>query len=583
VSRFSLLNKGMTMSERDDDGATAAPRTTGFAPAPLSTRLMSGSVAVRNYKGSWVGDDSDVVLPDHVNAFSDIDMTLWAVACLNATDALFAPDMAAAIAALDPERAASLAGRKQQLANVIAATLIPVLVVPGEVPAVEPARALFRESLLECLGAAYVSAAGDDGPLLAYPPPPVIRDVRAVTAQSPLSIAEALLWDCAVTVAAPRSTQDELLLALMLNEPSVRPLDAAIEAAIAEPPIRSAPATLFEALARMTFEHPQIAPHLAEVLPGGDEKVARAALERLDALIGDVVLTWSNWFGRALPTTPDVGQASGADQVSWTYRIDFGRPPALRVTRFPVGDHLLPPWPEIAGFATPGEDGQAADLYQASTNSVGGAPLTFTWTGLPILQAQRVDVAASVRRNDNLVPPGSPDGTVTDPAFIYRTPTVLGAAPAGPFADLPSQVLKTGEDAASLSEAIDDLLAPLLALSSLAGLAICDIEIAIEASYTVSWGAEDAQIDSGSPIFLTHNSLALSPNPLDVSVSSAAFRRSVVDALVAWHAAMQPDDTRAAIRFAITLSAAGEKGRSPLVYLGQVEVAVPATRADWWQ
>ena len=123
-------------------------------------------------------------------------------------DALFAPEMAAAIATLDPARVASLAGHKRQLADAIAQTLIPVLVTPGQVPAVEPARALFHQSLLEHLGTAYASADGDGGPLRRCPPLPGITQVRAVTAPSPRSIADALLWDRVVTIDTPQAAQD---------------------------------------------------------------------------------------------------------------------------------------------------------------------------------------------------------------------------------------------------------------------------------------------------------------------------------------------------------------------------------------
>jgi len=63
-----------------DDGATAAASFTGFEPAPVSTRLMSGSVVVRSYGESWAGDESDILLPDQARAISGIDMTAWAIA-----------------------------------------------------------------------------------------------------------------------------------------------------------------------------------------------------------------------------------------------------------------------------------------------------------------------------------------------------------------------------------------------------------------------------------------------------------------------------------------------------------------------
>lgn len=97
------------MSEQHDGGVPVATSLKGFAPTPVSTRLMSGKVTVRSHGESWCGDGNDAPPPYQVIAFVDIDMTAWATAFMHATDALFAPDMAAAIASVDPEHAASLA------------------------------------------------------------------------------------------------------------------------------------------------------------------------------------------------------------------------------------------------------------------------------------------------------------------------------------------------------------------------------------------------------------------------------------------------------------------------------------------
>jgi hypothetical protein len=568
------------MSEQDDDGAPAATSLAGFAPAPVSTRRMSGRVTVRSYAENWVGDDSDILLPDREHVFADIDMTAWSVAFLTAVDALFVPDMAAAIAALDPGRAASLAGHKQQLATVIAGTLIPVFVVPGEAPAVEPARALFHQSLLENLDIAYASAASDGVPLHFCPPPPAIGAVHAVTAQSPVSIAEALLWDCVATIETSQAAQDELLVSVTIND---QPAPLHELTTMAAAPARSAAATLFDALARMTFEYPQIAPHLA-MFSGSEATVARTALERLDALIGDVARTWRDWLARTLPAgTADIGPVAAVDQIIWSYSVDFSGLPLLPVTRVPGDTGLLPPWPAIAGFVTPPEDGQAVDSYQASVASAEEASLTFTWARLPILWAQQVDVAATVRRNANLVPPGAAAGTLVDPAFIYRSAAVHGSAPVSPFADLPSQPFQIGANAATLSAMIDDLLAQLLAGPMPADLAIRNLGIEIDASYRVPLSAGDAPIDSGIPMFLTQQTLALTPGALDNAVPVAIFRQKMIDALIAWYTAMQPDDTGAVVRFAITLSAADAESPAPLAFLGQVDASVSVAQAEWWQ
>jgi hypothetical protein len=193
---------------------------------------------------------------------------------------------------------------------------------------------------------------------------------------------------------------------------------------------------------------------------------------------------------------------------------------------------------------------------------------------------QRVNIAASTRRNANLVPPGSPDFTLVDPAFIYRTPPVAGPASVSPFADLSSHPIPIGTDAATLSDAVDELLAPFLAAPAIAGLAIRDIQIQIEASYRVS---PVEGIDTGVPIFRTGNTRALSPTAADDAIPLAEFRRGAIDAIVAWHAAAAPDDARAAIRFAITLLAADADTSSPLANLGQVEAIVPGAQANWWR
>ena len=563
------------MSEQNEETGSAASLS-GFAPAPVSTRLMSGSVAVRSYSECWAGDDSDV-LPDTVLEFAGIDMTVWTTAFLDAVDSLFAPDMAAAIATLDPDRAASLARYKRRLAKVIAQTLIPVLVVPGEVPAVEAARTLFHQSLLENLGTPYAAEAGNGGPLRLCPPLPAISDARAITEQSPASIADALLWDYVVTIATPEAVQDELLVSVVMNDPAV-PASPAPEA-VAAAASRSDAETLFEALARMAFEYPQIAPHLAEVREGGDAAMARAALDRVDALIGGVARTWPDWFAHMLPSAAAAEPASPVDQANWRYSVDFARRPELRVTRVPDEHGTLPPWPVIAGFGAPAEHGQATGSYQPSTRLLTEA-LTFTWMGLPIAWVQRVNIAASTTRNANLVPPGSPDGTLVDPAFIYRTPPLAGPVSVSPAAELPSHPIPIGTKAANLSEAVDDLLAPFLVAPAIAGLSIRDVRIEIEASYRVS---PVERIDVGAPIFLMRNTLALSPSAADDAIPLAEFRRGVIDALVAWHLAAGSGESRAAIRFAVTLFSASADTPSPLARLGQVEAIIPVAQAGWWR
>lgn len=537
---------------------------------------------MRSYGDDWVGDNSDIRSPDPVHVFTDIDMTAWAAIFLDAVDGLFAPDMRAAIVALDPDRAASLAGHKQQLADILASTLLPVLVVPGQVPAMQEARALFRQALLDRLGTAYAPD-GDGAPLPFGPRPPSIRAMGAVTAPAPVSIAAALLWDCVVTIETSQAAQDEMLLSLIMNDPS--PADPATGPAIgAIMPRTAAATTLFDALARTIVEWPQIAPQFAAALAGGSATVARAALERLDALIGDVVSTWPDWVAQALPLDgADAGAASTAGRAIWSYAVDFRTLPDLRVTRLPGDDGMPPPWPAITGFIAPAGPGQACDSYRASADHPADAPLTFTWAMPAMVQARKVDVAAQARRNANLVPPDSPGGTLVDPAFIHTTQLAKGLVPLVPLADLPSHPFRIGAGAATLSEAMGDLFASLLPEPVPTGPALRDIHIDIEASWRVSLGIGDSQADVGVPICLADAVLALSPDVSEGSVPVDAFRRKVTDALLDWHAATPPQDDPAVLRFAVTLALPGEERRIPLVRLGQLDVAVPVAPTDWWR
>lgn len=549
----------------------------GFAARPVSTQSISAHALVRSYEAQWVGDDSDVELPDRAHGFVGVDMTGWTTAFLEVVDTLFAPEMAAAIAALEPDRAASFAAHRQVLVEVIAPTLVPVLIVPGETLEIAPARALFREALLTGLGQAYAPAVGNGDPLRACPALPVISAERAVGAPAPGSIAEALAWSYAFTVATPQAAQDALLLSVVLND---RPTPRA--ATVAESPAPGAPRgearSLFEALARASFELPQIVPHLAAVSAGGDAVVARAALARIDAVIGDVVLTWPAWFAQPLPpAVPDAGPGAGV----WHYAIDFGGLPVLGATRSCDGNDALPPWPAILGFTAPAEDGQAAGSYRPSGSDVAGTSLSFAWAGLPALRVQDAHVAARVKRNANLVPAGAPAGTLVDPAFLYLTPAVTGAASVAPAVDLSCQTFLVGVDAADLSAAMDDVLAQVLAAPTPGGIATCDVEIAVEACWRVALADEGMAAESDIPILQVRSCLALSAVAPEEAVPVAAFRAGLLDGLRGWHAAVQPDDGDARIGLAISLSAVGAQS-APLVRLGRVEIAVPAARRAWW-
>ena len=576
------------MSGQTGDGERAASFPAGFAPAPVSTQPVSACVTVRDYRKDWVGDDSDIASLDREISLVGIDMTAWTIAFLDAVDAVFTPELTAALARLNAASAASLAGRRRQLAEVIAPTLLPVLVVPGTTVEVAPARGQFREALLAGLGTAYAPAAGRSDPLRVCPAPPVINAERAVGASASVSIAEALSWSYVLTVTTPHVVQDELLLSVVLNPPPARPVASVPATSRAAAP-RAVAASLFEALARALHEMPQIVPHLAAVTAaaGGEAAVARAALARMDGLIGDVVSTWPAWFARASQGTmpeggPEAGPVATDGSVGWHYAIAFDSLPALRATRLPDHGGALPPWPMIRGYGTPVEDGRPAGRYAPSDSPAADAPLSLAWDGLSLPGVEETHVVASVRRNADLVPPDAPAGTLVDPAFVYRTAMVPGAASVGPMLDRSAQAFPVGVDAPNLTAAIEDLFAQLLAGPTVGGLAMRDVRIEVAASWRAVLGGADVPIDTGIPIVLVGALLALSPDACALAIPVAIFAAKLRDALRDWHAAAEPEDVGAAIGLAISLSAAGAERREPLVRLGRVEIAVLAGRAGWW-
>lgn len=559
---------------------TMADLPEGFAPAPVSTQLVSGHVPVRRYAEAWAGNDRDILLPDREHSFTAVDMTAWAIAFLQAVDLLFTPAMTAATVALDPDRATSLRGHREQLVDAIAATLMPVLIVPGEVPAVDAAHASFREALRAGLAGAYAPAAGDGDPLRVCPPLPIIRAERAVEEPAPRSIAEALSWSYVLDIVAPTAAQDALLLDVSLNQAPARV--AATAGAATAPTMlialapRPAARTLFEALARANFEVPQIVPHLEGVEAGGDVAVARAALKRMDALIGDVALTWPAWFAQ-----PHGAPLAASGPASWHYAIDYAQNPLLGVTRAAGDGGALPPWPDIEGFASPPEDGQPSDTYRPMDGTATEGALTFCWAGLSALRVQDAHVAACVTRNAHLVPPGSPDGTRVDPSFIYRTPPVSGAVAIAPALDRSSQSFAVGA-AAGLAATVEDVLNQCLAGPATSGVSARDARIELEASYRTSLSEGEMPIESGVPILLTRARLALSSSVAEGAITVAAFRAALIDALRIWHGATRPDDVGATLRLAMTLSAMDAAQRAPLARLGQIDIAIPEGRPDWW-
>ncbi|MFW6175774.1 MAG: hypothetical protein ACOC7L_03025, partial [Acidobacteriota bacterium] len=247
-------------------------------------------------------------------------------------------------------------------------------------------------------------------PLRFYPPSPVLEDQQTRVARKPKTVAEALRWEYGVSVTEPGSAQDRLTLRVTFNEPlpgegdgEIRSVAARAPAAEGEDPPRSEPRDLFEALARFTFEYPQIRPDLEKVpaaaFEGEDVLAAKKALSRFETLVKGAAETWKSWRNPALPAEREKARglaeaAANPDlpRQSWVYAVDFQERPDLCVTRSIEGSCDVPPWPTIPGYATPPDQGQRTDVYEPEPEPGGagadpepGGRLRFRWTDLFLL------------------------------------------------------------------------------------------------------------------------------------------------------------------------------------------------------
>ena len=139
--------------------ADAAP--VYFTPMPLATQLAGGVVDIVSY------DSSGNPLANPVSTtYSGVDLDMWARSFLSAVDSLLAPDLASAIARLDPTSYAALMTAKEDIAYAISASVSWVFAdqMPpkgggagaGDLTA---AQTVFRESLLTSLATDFATSA----------------------------------------------------------------------------------------------------------------------------------------------------------------------------------------------------------------------------------------------------------------------------------------------------------------------------------------------------------------------------------------------------------------------------------------
>lgn len=132
-----------------------------FAPAPLSTRLLSReNVSLYTYSA----ETGLSAAPDLLQSFSGVDLDVWARSALSLIDELLSPQLAPAVLLLDTIGANAfvpmLTAVKRELAEAVSSGLTNVLETPALDPVTDAARfaaarAKMREQLLVRLGNAY--------------------------------------------------------------------------------------------------------------------------------------------------------------------------------------------------------------------------------------------------------------------------------------------------------------------------------------------------------------------------------------------------------------------------------------------
>lgn len=438
-------------------------------------------------------------------------------------------------------------------------------------------------------------------PLRLFPAMPAIATQASVLPATITSIADALLWSYSFTVSAPSAAQDELTLLVLLNDPPAPGLGRRlqrtthVEAAGDDPP-RPPPNNLFEALARFSFEYPQLAPFLAQVpaaaFDGAPPDAPRKALQRFDALVGGAASTWAAWVqdpkqARAEQLAARLLRSDGAEGVpraTWRYLIDFSSQPDLKVTRaIDQTTTTLPPWPQIDGYVTPPASNKPTDIYALRQRSEAPGELRVTLPGLFMVAAQTAHVMANVVRNANLVPDGMPAGTSVDPGFVYTTPWTELKDPVGPAQTVTSPIV-VGSGATNLSAAIDQMLQPFVAGPAVPGVDATTMRLLVNANYayTLAQGGKDQALLSRSAIFLGDRDIDLTAARADPA-SFDQFKRDLVGALMQWHTAFAPSDRGARLEFLLDLfSQTGDK-QVALLRLTDVRIAVPAAAPAWWE
>ena len=435
-------------------------------------------------------------------------------------------------------------------------------------------------------------------PLRIYPQSPTLFSQTAsasVDEEKPLTT---LQWDYAATVSNLRGVaQDELWLELtfndLVNAPTDEPPSIDSVPVSTGDPKRPPPADLFEALARFTWEHPQISASLGTIptqaYSATPDPGAAQALDRMSSLIAGVRSTLATWRDPAhgdarVATRADASNPNpGVPNFSWTYRLapqknsDDGSPTGnLVATRFPDDDALLPPWPALTGYTAP-----TVDTDRGVYTRQGDEPdhWSFTWNTLYVMTHQSARLSAWVERNDDL---SEDPALVTNPAFVYKTPVVTFGSPVVPLIDVASSV---GQQAGpSFQQGLGEVFAAFTRTDA-DQRTPAELKFEVEVAYEyVIAGHGKNKLTTRTPIFLVHRDVATASNTTGTpSEHLSGFVNDAAAHLETWYGVEKPPHTTdASVSLRLTVFATVSDGQLPLVMLADLQVPV-GSGAGWWK
>lgn len=153
-------HRGVSLEVNPDAGVAY------FTMAPLSTRLFNQTAEVVHYNANLDPEPSR-------QAFSNIDLDIWAQAFLGVLGKALSPDLAAAVARTDKQSYHTLMKHKSYLAKSLTEGLVPIFDLTGTADdklgkkghrqvvdgSLEEAKELFEQSLLNLLTKAYSTSA----------------------------------------------------------------------------------------------------------------------------------------------------------------------------------------------------------------------------------------------------------------------------------------------------------------------------------------------------------------------------------------------------------------------------------------